>query len=120
MLDCSCGCRCEILYPSSREQQFRILAEKILRDPSLADNPKFATNDARVKNRTEVVRIITDALMQNDREYWLEQFKGLGCVLEIILIVLLVLITCCRVPFGPINNIEQTFQHHQVRTRAQL
>ena len=62
------------------ERQFRILAEKILKDPSLADNPKFATNDARVENRTELVRIITDALMEGDREYWLEQFTGLGCV----------------------------------------
>lgn len=67
-------------FDSLREQQFKILAEMILRDPSLADNPKFATNDARVKNRTELVRIITDVLMQNDREYWLEQFTGLGCV----------------------------------------
>ena len=65
---------------SLRKQQFKILAEKILGDPSLPDNPKFATNDARVKNRIELVRIITDALMQNDREYWLEQFTGLGCV----------------------------------------
>ena len=65
---------------SLREQQFKILAEKILRDPSLAEDPRFATNDARVKNRIELVRIITDALMQNDREYWLEQFTGLGCV----------------------------------------
>ena len=61
-----------------REQQFKILAENILRDPGLAENPKFATNDARVKNRTELVRMITDVLMQNDREYWLEQFTGLG------------------------------------------
>lgn len=62
------------------EQQFKILAERILRDPSLADDPRFATNDARVKNRIELVRMITDVLMQNDREYWLEQFTGLGCV----------------------------------------
>jgi succinate--hydroxymethylglutarate CoA-transferase len=65
---------------SLHEQQFKILAERILRDPSLADDPRFATNDARVKNRIELVRMITDVLMQNDREYWLEQFTGLGCV----------------------------------------
>jgi succinate--hydroxymethylglutarate CoA-transferase len=62
----------------SLHKQFKTLAEKILRDSALADNPKFATNDARVKNRIELVRLITDVLMQNDREYWLEQFTGLG------------------------------------------
>lgn len=67
-------------FGSLREQQFKILAEKILRDPSLPNNPKFATNDARVKNRIELIGIITDALMKNDREYWMEQFTGLGCV----------------------------------------
>jgi len=60
--------------------QFNILAEKVLENPSLAANPKFATNDARVKNRTELVRIITGALMKHDRDHWLQRFTGLGSV----------------------------------------
>jgi len=88
-----------LMIGAGNNKQFKILAEKVLRDPALADNPKFATNDARVKNRTELVRMITDVLMQNDREYWLALFTGLG------------------VPFGPINNIEQTFKHPQAIAR---
>lgn len=37
--------------------------------------------------------------MQRDRDHWLERFRGLG------------------VPFGPINNIKQTFEHPQAIAR---
>lgn len=60
--------------------QFNTLAEKVLEDPSLATNPKFSTNGARVKNRTELVGIITGALMKHDRDHWLQRFTGLGSV----------------------------------------
>ncbi|KAF8195493.1 CAIB/BAIF family enzyme, partial [Pholiota molesta] len=88
-----------LMIGAGNDKQFRLLAEKVLEDPQLVINPKFATNDARVKNRTELIRIITDVLMQRDREHWLERFTGLG------------------VPFGPINNIEQTFNHPQAIAR---
>lgn len=84
---------------AGNNKQFNILAEKVLEDPSLATNPKFVTNDARVKNRTELVHTITNVLMKHDRSHWLQRFTGLG------------------IPFGPINDIEQTFQHPQAIAR---
>jgi len=84
---------------AGNNKQFKLLVEKVLEDPALATDPKFATNDARVENRAELIHIITDVLMEHDREYWLERFTGLG------------------VPFGPINNIEQTFNHPQAIAR---
>uniref|UniRef100_A0A8H7XST4 Uncharacterized protein n=1 Tax=Psilocybe cubensis TaxID=181762 RepID=A0A8H7XST4_PSICU len=80
-------------------RQFKTLAEKILEDPSLATNPKFATNDARVANRAELLEIITGVLAKHTKDHWLQRFTGLG------------------VPFGPINNIEQTFNHPQALAR---
>jgi succinate--hydroxymethylglutarate CoA-transferase len=56
------------------------LAEKVLEDPSLATDPKFISNETRVRNRTELIQIITDKLMEHDREYWLKKFTGLGYV----------------------------------------
>ncbi|KAF8967071.1 CAIB/BAIF family enzyme [Flammula alnicola] len=88
-----------LMIGAGNNKQFKLLAEKVLEDPSLADDPKFATNDARVKNRTELVHIISDVLLKHDREHWLERFTGLG------------------IPFGPINNIEQTFNHPQAVAR---
>ena len=67
-------------YGKQNPPQFNTLAEKVLGDPSLVTNPKFATNDARVKNRTELVHIITDALMKHDKDHWLQIFTGLGFV----------------------------------------
>lgn len=60
------------------ESQFRLLVDKVLQKPELSDEPKFASNAARVANRTELVQIISDVLKQHSREYWLERFKGLG------------------------------------------
>ncbi|KAF8909001.1 CAIB/BAIF family enzyme [Gymnopilus junonius] len=88
-----------LMIGAGNDKQFKLLAEKILEDPSLVTNPKFATNDARVKNRSELLDIISGVLIKNDKDHWLKRFTGLG------------------VPFGPINNIEQTFKHPQAVAR---
>lgn len=77
-----------------------MLAEKILKKPELVADPKFANNSARVANRAEMVDIITNVLMKHTREHWLEAFKGAG------------------IPFGPINNIQETFEHPQAIARG--
>ncbi|KAF7967901.1 hypothetical protein HWV62_32575 [Athelia sp. TMB] len=82
------------------ESQFRLLAKKILEQPELSDDPRFSTNGARVKNRDTLIQIITDVLERHTRDHWIEKFTGLG------------------VPFGPINNIEQTFNHPQAVARG--
>ncbi|KAJ7366608.1 CAIB BAIF family enzyme [Mycena albidolilacea] len=89
-----------IMIGAGNNKQFAILCDKVLGDPVLALDPRFVTNEARVTNRAELVRIIEDALMQQDREHWLARLTGLG------------------VPFGPINNIQQTFAHPQAVARG--
>ncbi|KAF9013386.1 CAIB/BAIF family enzyme [Cyathus striatus] len=88
-----------LMIGAGNNKQFRLLAEKVLNQPSLADDPKFSTNEARVKHRAELVGIISDTLLKENRNHWLERFTGLG------------------VPFGPINNIKQTFEHPQALAR---
>ncbi|KAJ6557252.1 CAIB/BAIF family enzyme [Mycena vulgaris] len=89
-----------LMIGAGNNKQFGLLCGKILGNPSLAVDPRFATNEARVTNRAELVRIIEDALMKHDREHWLRELTGLG------------------VPFGPINNIQQTFEHPQAVARG--
>ncbi|KAJ7644324.1 CAIB/BAIF family enzyme [Roridomyces roridus] len=89
-----------LMIGAGNDKQFRILCEKVLDQPMLSQDPRFINNEARVKNRTELINIIENALMQQDRSYWLERFTGLG------------------VPFGPINNISQTFAHPQAVARG--
>ncbi|KAF5382526.1 hypothetical protein D9615_002808 [Tricholomella constricta] len=85
--------------PPLAVDQFKLLAGEILENPALATDPRFATNDARVANREALIQIISDTLLKQDREHWLQRFTGLG------------------VPFGPINNIKQTFDHPQAVAR---
>ena len=69
------------LLPLSRSKlvsQFKLLAEKILRQPGLCYDPKFDTNVARVANRELLVKIITETLMQEPLDHWLKLFDGLG------------------------------------------
>jgi len=85
---------------AGNDRQFGILAAKILNQSELTSDPRFATNNARVANRTELLQTITNVLMTQKRDYWLQKFTGLG------------------VPFGPINNIQQTFEHPQALARG--
>ncbi|RDB17933.1 Succinate--hydroxymethylglutarate CoA-transferase [Hypsizygus marmoreus] len=89
-----------LMIGAGNDKQFKILAEKVFDKPELANDQKFATNDARVANREELIGIISDALLQHEREHWLHRFSGLG------------------VPFGPINNIQETFEHPQAIARG--
>lgn len=91
-----------LMIGAGNDKQWTILADKILKRPELASDAKFSSNKARVTNRTEVVQIVTDVLMQHDRDYWLKEFSGLG------------------VPFGPINTIQQTFNHPQAVARGSV
>ncbi|KAJ7175431.1 CoA-transferase family III domain-containing protein [Mycena filopes] len=89
-----------LMIGAGNDKQFALLCNKVLGLPALALDPRFVTNEARVTNRIELIRVIEDVLMQGDREHWLERFTGLG------------------VPFGPINNIQQTFAHPQATARG--
>ena len=71
-------------YPSNKSPKFKLLAEKILKQPELAADPRFSTNKARVVNRAEIVKIISDALMENERDHWLREFSGLGYFMKLI------------------------------------
>ena len=61
-----------------RLPQFKLLAEKVLRQPELAHDPKFSTNVARVENRELLVKTITETLIQEPLDHWLSLFNGLG------------------------------------------
>jgi len=89
-----------ILFGAGNEKQFKLFTDKILGQPELANDTRFSTNGARVANRKLLVKVITDTLMQKSQSHWLRLFDGLG------------------IPYGPINNIQQTFEHPQAIARG--
>lgn len=58
--------------------QFAILADKILGRPELSSDPRFSSNSARVMNRDALITIISETLMKQTRDHWLQCFSGLG------------------------------------------
>lgn len=68
----------------------------------IVDDPKFATNAQRVKNRTEVVEIISKVIATKAMDAWLDILDKAG------------------VPCGPIYTIDRIFADPQVQARGML
>ncbi|KAF8330580.1 CAIB/BAIF family enzyme [Cantharellus anzutake] len=88
-----------LMIGAGNDRQFTKLAENVLNLHELTTDPRFASNSSRVAHREELVKIITDAFMKHNTDHWLRAFQGQG------------------IPFGPINNISQTFSHPQAIAR---
>ena len=81
------------------DRQFARFAEAI-EEPGLATDSRFATNAARVRNRTELVAIIARRIAERTTGAWLRILKR------------------ARVPHGPINDIAEAFAHPQAVHRG--
>jgi crotonobetainyl-CoA:carnitine CoA-transferase CaiB-like acyl-CoA transferase len=96
-----------LIVAVGNDRQFARLAE-ICDHPEWASDDRFATNAARVSNRAEVVRLISECIRQKPADEWFEKLEAAG------------------IPAGPINTISQALadiqaQHRQmVRTLAGL
>ena len=69
---------------------------------SLADDPRFATNAARLANRPALVREIEAALAHGTTAHWVEQLLAAG------------------VPSGPIHDFAQVFADVHTQARAMV
>ncbi|MBK3798582.1 CoA transferase [Azospirillum brasilense] len=67
--------------------------------PELAQDPRYATNPARVANRKELVPILELLLEQRSSRDWLSALEAVG------------------VPCGPINDVSQVFADPHVQAR---
>ena len=94
-----------IIIAVGNERQFNKLAE-MCGHPEWASDERFASNGARVANRAEIVRLVSECIRHKTAVEWLEQLEAAG------------------IPAGPINSITQALadvqaQHRQmVRTLA--
>lgn len=66
---------------------------------ALAVDPRFKLNHDRVKNRKILVPILTNTLRQHTTEHWVQLLESIS------------------VPCGPVNTIEQAFNHPQILHR---
>ena len=69
---------------------------------ALADDPRFATNAARVENRAALTALLAEVMHKRDTAGWVALLDAAG------------------VPCGPINNIAQAFDDPQVLARGMM
>ena len=83
------------------DRQFRRLCEAI-GHAEWAEDPRFKTNDGRVRHRDEIVPLLADVFLTKERSYWMKE------------------LTCRDIPCGPIHTVEQVFQDPHVLFRQML
>ncbi len=83
---------------AANERQWATLCAAIGR-PGLKDDPRFATNGARVSNRPALVGLLNDVFAARDAGEWLADLREAG------------------LPCGPINAVPDVFDHPQAQAR---
>lgn len=68
--------------------------------PELFDDPRFATNRERVRNRETLVPMVAGIVAERPARFWLDGLERAG------------------VPCGPINDLPRVFDNEQVRARG--
>jgi len=90
-----------IIIAVGNDRQFARLAE-ICGHPEWTGDERFASNSARVANRGEMVRLVSETIRQRPAADWLDRLEAAG------------------IPAGPINRISQALADVQAQHRAMV
>jgi crotonobetainyl-CoA:carnitine CoA-transferase CaiB-like acyl-CoA transferase len=89
----------DFILTVGNDSQFRKFAE-VAGHPLWAEDPRFASNKARVAHRAELIPLIRQATVFKTTAEWVKALEQAG------------------VPCGPINDIAQVFADPQVQSRG--
>ncbi|MGW2560235.1 CaiB/BaiF CoA transferase family protein [Streptomyces sp. NPDC001514] len=90
----------QVLLSVQNDREWRRLAESVLERPELADDPAFATNQARTANREKTDAVVADALAHLDTSEAVARLEAAG-------------IACAR-----LNTITDLADHPQLTARS--
>jgi crotonobetainyl-CoA:carnitine CoA-transferase CaiB-like acyl-CoA transferase len=93
--------RDHIILAVGNDGQFAKFCE-VANRPELAQDPRFARNQDRVRNRAELVPILEDVMKQRPKAQWLAALEA------------------AKVPCGAINNLAEVFADPQVQERGMV
>jgi crotonobetainyl-CoA:carnitine CoA-transferase CaiB-like acyl-CoA transferase len=88
-----------LILAVGNDSQFKRFCE-VAECRELADDERFASNAARVRNRATLVPLLAQRMLQRSRQVWLSALDA------------------AKVPCGPINNLAEVFADPQVTSRA--
>ena len=90
-----------IIIAVGNDRQFARLAA-ICGHSEWAGDERFRSNEARVANRSEIVRLVSDCIREKSAADWLDQLEAAG------------------IPAGPINRISQALADVQAQHRQMV
>ena len=88
-----------IIIAAANDGQFERLC-KVAGRPELAQDPRFKTNDQRVRNRDVLVPMLREIIAAKPSKFWLAELEK------------------ANVSSGPINTIKQLFDDPQIKARG--
>ncbi len=88
-----------IIIAVGNDEQFRRFCD-FAGIPDVAKDERYAKNEARVRNRTEVSKIVADVMSKKPTTYWIDGLEK------------------NKISCGPINKIDQVFADEQVQARG--
>jgi glutaryl-CoA transferase len=88
-----------LIIAVGNDGQFRRFVQE-LACAELADDPRFATNQARVQNREALIPLLQRRMLERTKADWLTALEAV------------------QVPAGPINTVEEVFAEPQIRARG--
>ena len=83
-------------------QHFYCALCNLIGKPELISDPRFASQSDRLKNKDELIGLLSLALQVHTTEHWLEKLDGLG------------------IPCGPVLTHAQLFNHPQILERRMV
>jgi crotonobetainyl-CoA:carnitine CoA-transferase CaiB-like acyl-CoA transferase len=90
------------LVIATRQEVFWRRLCDVLERPALADDPRFATNDARVRNKAALLPDLERILRTRTRADWLARLRA------------------AEVPAAPVNNLDKAFAEPPVAEREMI
>jgi crotonobetainyl-CoA:carnitine CoA-transferase CaiB-like acyl-CoA transferase len=78
---------------------WEVFCRKVIERPELLEDPRFATVEARRKNRAALEEMIEKIFVERDHDYWLEQLRK------------------AELPHGEVRGIAQVLAHPQIAAR---
>ena len=88
-----------IILAANNDGQFKRFLELAGRE-ELMDDPRFATNPERIRNRDAVIATVQEIIKGKPSAYWIEELERIQ-------------VSCC-----PINTMDQVFEDPQVQARG--
>ncbi|KAL1970674.1 hypothetical protein VTN77DRAFT_4318 [Rasamsonia byssochlamydoides] len=91
----------DIFIGGANDRLFGILCDKLGR-PEWKSDPKFVTNNERVRNRTELEALIEEETKKRTTKEWLQIFEG------------------CGLPYAAVNDVLDTLNHEHAQARGMV